>query len=294
MLDIVSQLGLGTAQFGSAYGIASDGKGVSDEAMMNMLTKAREAGVTTLDTAQAYGNAEERLGQHDLKGFDIVTKINIPTGTLSNFDSERLISESLSRLGVEQIDAVLVHNTESAPTDRLAEALGMMAVLIEKGLCRRIGVSMYNPGRLEIAAKAYPISIVQLPFNVFDQRLVQGNILEQCRQLGIEVHVRSIFLQALLVTEPANIPPYFQPWADNLRAYWDWTRRPKLVPYVQAALNFVSSHINSGIHRLIVGADSPRQLGEIIASASETNPLPAPELSCDDINLINPSLWPQP
>ncbi len=78
MEPLLSHFGLGTAQFGAIYGINNQGKIVSNMDLNRILCLARDLGIRTLDTAVAYGQAEERLGQHDVSSFDVVTKITAP------------------------------------------------------------------------------------------------------------------------------------------------------------------------------------------------------------------------
>lgn len=288
MQDTVPKLGLGTAQFGGDYGIASDGGEVSDDTIAEMLSMAREAGITTLDTAIAYKKVEERLGQHDLEGFNIVTKFSVPTDDWTRFRPERLLEQSLKSLSVDRVDAVLIHNAEALSTVTLSKALELMAPLLKHGRCRRIGVSLYDPGRLADIAKKFPIKIAQLPFNAFDQRLIKGDTLDMCLEYGIEIHARSLFLQGLLIMDEGRIPPYFQKWGGNLKAWRQWNRKQGFQS-LQGAISLASGH--RGIGRLIVGADNPEQLSAILETAADPKPISAPELSCDDLDLITPSLW---
>ena len=57
------QLALGTAQFGLRYGITNAGGKVAPSLACTLLKQANEAGVAFIDTAQAYGNAEQVLGE---------------------------------------------------------------------------------------------------------------------------------------------------------------------------------------------------------------------------------------
>ena len=89
--------------------------------MKRILCLARDLGIRTLDTAVAYGQAEERLGQHNVSSFDVVTKITAPKTYegAAQFNPENIVHASLDRLGIAQLDAVLVHNAEQIPLDVL-------------------------------------------------------------------------------------------------------------------------------------------------------------------------------
>ena len=139
MKPLLSHLGLGTAQFGAIYGINYQGKMVSDADLNRILCLARDLGIRTLDTAVAYGQAEERLGQHDVSSFDVVTKITAPETHegAAEFSPENIVHESLDRLGIAQLDAVLVHNAEQIPLDVLPMVMSKLDLLAEKGYAAR-------------------------------------------------------------------------------------------------------------------------------------------------------------
>ena len=64
--DLANKLCLGTAQFGSAYGISNETGVVSDGTIHAILDRCVESNITTLDTALAYGDSQRRLGLTNL------------------------------------------------------------------------------------------------------------------------------------------------------------------------------------------------------------------------------------
>ena len=69
------KLALGTAQFGSAYGIANQSGRVSREEVKEIITLARLNFIDTLDTAIAYGESEACLGEVGVDDFMVITKL---------------------------------------------------------------------------------------------------------------------------------------------------------------------------------------------------------------------------
>src|ERR1022692_2823175 len=110
MLD-ERRLALGTAQLGQHYGIANrSGPPAPDEAR-SILRCARAANIDTLDTAMMYGNSERILGSIGTGGLRIVTKLP-PLGLQQpNVTAwvRQCVSESLQRLGVDSLHALLLH-----------------------------------------------------------------------------------------------------------------------------------------------------------------------------------------
>jgi aryl-alcohol dehydrogenase-like predicted oxidoreductase len=115
----VSVLGVGTVKFGRNQKIKYPAFELpSDSAILQLLDDAQEHGINLLDTAPAYGNAEERLGA--LLGsrrdrFVIVTKTgeefaNAESAFDFSAEHTRLsVERSLKRLRTDRIDCVLVH-----------------------------------------------------------------------------------------------------------------------------------------------------------------------------------------
>ena len=68
---------LGTAQFGMDYGITNSEGKVKDKEISNILKLAESKGINYLDTAPAYGDAENIIGKHLLKykTFNIISKL---------------------------------------------------------------------------------------------------------------------------------------------------------------------------------------------------------------------------
>jgi len=292
MKPLLSHLGLGTAQFGAVYGINNKGRMVSDADMNRILCMARDKGIKTIDTAVAYGQAEQRLGQHDLSSFDVVTKIMAPETleAATQFNPENMINTSLDRLGLSQLDAVLVHNAEQIPLDILSRVISKLDLLVEKGLCRKTGVSLYDPAKLSALFPEYVPRLVQVPFNVFDQRLTDGNLQQLCQMKDVEIHVRSIFLQGLLLMEKKSVPDYFQPWAGQFAGWRDHLASHGLSS-VEGIMGFVNMHKDKTVSRFIIGAETPEQFEMMIAAAETPALAYSGYMRCDDLGLIDPTRW---
>lgn len=154
----VSVLGLGTVKFGRNQGVKYPGgdgfKLPSDQEISSLLDLCLENGITLLDTAPAYGIAEERLGAlmgSRRKGFFLVTK----TGEeFSDGKSEYIFSaehtrqsveRSLKRLKTNYLDCVLVHsNRDDVNVIGNTPVLEMLSRLKEQGKILSFGVSTYS------------------------------------------------------------------------------------------------------------------------------------------------------
>jgi len=287
-----ARLALGTVQFGLPYGISNTQGQTSYEQAEAMLVAARAAKIDTLDTAIAYGEAESVLGRIGVSGFRIISKVPAIQKSLKAVDDFVVaqVEASLKRLSVSCLGGLMLH----AP-DELLMPYGKQIVrglqrAKDKGLVERIGLSVYSPEQLAALIPLLPVEILQIPFNIFDRRFAESGLLQRVAKDGVEVHARSVFLQGLLLMPADHVPEKFSPFSTIFENWHAWLAEQKAgsTP-LQLCLAHVASY--SGISRIVVGADSPAQLQEIIAAAS-SKPCRAPSTLVSPVSpLINPSEW---
>lgn len=284
------KLALGTVQFGLNYGIANRQGQVTLNEASAILNHASVHGIDTLDTAIAYGDSEQRLGEIGVENWRAVSKLPAVPDDCRDMPQwvEDSVKESLQRLKVKSLYGLLLHRPLQLleqDGDRLYHALQQLK---HDGLVQKIGVSIYDPAELDALFKRYRLDIVQSPFSIFDRRLIDTGWLTRLAEQGAELHVRSVFLQGLLLTTPRERPKKFVRWA-SLWNQWDaWLKEVKLT-----ALQACTRHALSfpEISKVIVGVDSLNQLKEILQAAEGPMPEVPPELHCTDIELINPARW---
>ena len=283
-------MALGTAQFGYAYGIANQTGQVSRDNAAAILDHAWEAGVHMLDTAVAYGESEQRLGEIGIARWRVISKLPaIPDPCVDVAGSvQEWVMGSLERLRIPKLWGLLLHRPQQLLGSRGDALFQALLAVKDQGMVEKIGVSIYDPGELDALCSQYRLDVVQAPFNVLDRRLATSGWLHRLCQAGIEVHTRSTFLQGLLLMEASKRPTGFDRW-HSLWVEWDrWLESQALTP-LQACLGFVLSH--PAIDCVVVGVDSLRQLQEILCAA-DTKDVSVPlSLATDDLQLVNPSNW---
>jgi aryl-alcohol dehydrogenase-like predicted oxidoreductase len=288
-----ARLALGTVQFGLPYGVANTQGQVSYEQAEAMIGAMRRAGIDTIDTAIAYGEAETVLGRIGISGFRVVSKVPAlcePGRAVDDWVVAH-VEASLERLRVPRLDGLMLH----APDDLLGPHGAALARGLQRaqdaGLAERIGLSLYSPEQLATLVDRLPLEILQIPFNVFDRRFVETGWLDRLVAEDVEVHARSVFLQGLLLMSPDLIPSKFAPFRSFIDGWHAWLASDAAAG--KSALQICLSHVASyaGISRLVVGAESLAQLRDIIDAIS-TAPLRAPEsLASSAASLINPAQW---
>lgn len=277
-------------QFGLAYGIANQTGRVTQTEASAILDCALAAGLDTLDTASAYGESEWRLGEIGVGQWQVISKL--PAAIESAVDVRCWVRDSanltLERLRLPKLRGLLLHRSEQllGPRgDALHEAL---LELKSRHTVEKIGVSIYNPAELDALVPRFQLDLVQAPFSVLDRRLATSGWLARLHGAGIEVHIRSVFLQGLLLMDRLERPVAFDGWRPLWEAWHRWLNDSALTP-VQACLGFALSRPE--IARVIVGVDTVAHLREIL-NAAQTPSVPVPDaLITEDPYLLNPSNW---
>jgi aryl-alcohol dehydrogenase-like predicted oxidoreductase len=284
------KLSLGTAQFGSNYGVANHEGQISVREAKSILKIAQSAGIKTLDTAVSYGLAEEVLGEIGVNDFHCISKLPLLPKNVGDIKAwvNMQIIESINRLGLPYLYGMLLHH----PGDILGpggdEYLIALLDAKDHGYIKKIGFSIYSPEILAKVTRLFWPDIVQVPYNVFDQRINTSGWLDRLVDRGTKIHARSIFLQGLLLMQKDKRPTYFDKWNKDL-AKWDEMVISQNTNSMECALNYVIA--NNKIDKVIVGVDTGKQLSELISACKSELRSELSSLEIDDLNLIEPSRW---
>ena len=281
----MSELVLGTAQWGSAYGVTNTAGRITDQELAAIVTVARESGVVRLDTAAGYGDAQTRIRPW-AEMFQITTKVAgaEPAEIIPNLE------KCLAELGVGRVDSLLIHDWHQLDVDAYVTAASQLRIAREQGLVTRVGVSIYNESGITAAAAAFrsvdvPLALIQVPANALDRRLDESSIVRQLSNDGTCVQVRSALLQGLLAEQSET----------TLARHPDIARFHEFVSArgqspVEVALNHVRAL--SWAHEVVLGVTAANELTEVLqAWNASPGELVSAELQSSDINLIDPRRW---
>lgn len=286
------RLALGTVQFGLEYGVANQAGRVQLEDVVYILQEAAIRGIDTLDTAIAYGDSESVLGQVGMDRWKIVTKLPALPESCVNISRwiEVQIEGSLSRLGVSQLYGVLLHRPDQLLGKNGKPLFEALQRLKAQGITRKVGVSVYGPDELDRLMDEMQFDLVQAPLNILDRRLVESGWAKRLKEQGTEVHVRSAFLQGLLLMSTDQRPDKFVRWRTIWFEWMRWLSETGLTP-LQACLRYVLSV--EEVDKVVVGVNSVKQLQEILVASHSALPSLPNWLQPIDTDLINPSRWNQ-
>jgi spore coat polysaccharide biosynthesis protein SpsF len=211
-----AELVVGSVQLGLAYGAANRTGKPSHGAALRLVHRAAEAGVTKFDTARAYGDSEDRLGEALVQRSNVraLTKLS-PLNDLKQDASrediraavDASIFASLEALRRDRLDCLLLHRA-SHMTDFGGAVWNRLIELLEEGTILSLGVSVQSPKEALNALACCDVQHIQLPFNILDWRWCQAGVIDRIRERAhLTVHARSVFLQGLLASNDARVWP---------------------------------------------------------------------------------------
>jgi len=207
----LSQLMLGTVQFGLNYGIANKAGQPSYETARDIIASAYQGGMNCLDTAAAYYTSEEVIGKA-LRDLQLTHKMTVVTKVIhmaedysSVREVERIIEESLvrslKRLNLEILPIVLFH------AENNYRYIDSLLKYKDKGLVRHVGSSINTPEMAKKIVSSGLVEAVQIPTSILDHRYMRAGVFDEAKKRGIAVFVRSIYLQGLVLLPENEILP---------------------------------------------------------------------------------------
>jgi aryl-alcohol dehydrogenase-like predicted oxidoreductase len=284
----MNRIVLGGAQLGLPYGILNGGETLSREEVARILNTAVDHGIDSIDTAIAYGQSESIIGETSQNRFNIISKLPPLPVAVSNVSEwvHSQVQGSLSRLKCTSLDALLLHRPQDLTGAQGAELYAAIGSLMAEKMIHRFGVSIYSPDDLDGIIGTFDIHVVQAPLNVFDRRIL--GVTDQLSALNIEVHVRSVFLQGVLVASPKDRPQRFEPWSEHFALFDEWVRSSG-VSAMACCLGFALQQ--PGIAKLVIGTTSAESLDEIMNSIPNSVLEVPTHLQSSVVQLIDPRFW---
>lgn len=274
-----SKIVLGTVQFGCQYGINSIGKPSMDE-VSRILNRALEVGITKLDTSSAYGDAEVILGKCISANacFNIISKY--PKCEVSVRD---MCVKSMNNLRVDKLYGYLLHHFELFLNNN--SIWNDFRKLRRDGLVQKIGFSLYSESELDLLLENnIDFDIIQVPRNILDRKF--DPYLPILREKGVEVHVRSTFLQGLFFKNRECLPQKLQPIKDYLKLIDLYSIKYNM-SISELAMNYNLQ--NDAISGVLIGVDSVTQLNENLNISSNKNI--DIDIKVREKELLNPINW---
>lgn len=273
----ISPLTLGTAQLGTSYGIANKNGLPSEGDAQAIIECALSGGISSFDTARSYGCAESRLGKVlsllPSDDYCIVTKLapmtDLPeraSGAEIATAVEASVLASCDALQRDHLDVVMFHRSEDMFRADGA-ALDHLAKLGESGAVREIGVSVYSPEEAIKCVGDPRIAHIQIPFNLLDRRWTGTFARVVAQRSDLRIHVRSVFLQGLLVSDASVWPRWASSAGQIVERISELSARFKRLNPADLCIAYVRAF--PWVATLVLGVDTQAQLEELMGYARE-------------------------
>lgn len=225
----VSEIAFGGVEIGMPYGIGvdSDKDMISQTEATKLLHAALDNGINFYDTARLYGNSELIIGksfQGRRNNVILSTKCrhirnehgNIPDHATLKTIIETSLHESFEFLQTDYVDVFMLHYGDEEILDN-NDVAKIFTDLKTSGVIRATGVSVYTPAETAKAIKAGCWDVIQLPFNLMDQR--QSSLFSSAKEQGIGIVIRSVLLKGLLSDRGKNLHPALKDVEEHLSKY---------------------------------------------------------------------------
>ncbi len=300
---VISSIGLGTVEIGVAdYAVGQKGL-VSDAEAIRLLKEAVEMGVTYIDTAHAYGVAEERVGKSGVantEGVVVGTKCaqflekgEDPTGAELEKRIREEIETSLRNVKVDSLQLVQLHGGSKEQIER-GELIEVMQKIKDEGKVQHVGISTRGEEAPLAAIKSGFFETLQVAYSILDQRMAP-EVLSAAKEHNVGIINRSIYLKGVLTPAYTKLPDSLATLKQHAEEATKiagelGTNLPAL------AMRFVLS--NPAISVALIGTTQADRL-QTALNAAEAGPLPQEileklsRLAITDPKFIDPAQWPK-
>tara|TARA_B100000795_G_scaffold268192_1_gene254678 strand:- start:9208 stop:10077 length:870 start_codon:yes stop_codon:yes gene_type:complete len=284
----VEKISIGGAKFGYDYDILNNSKMLDKNTVCDILKASLSYGIHTLDTASGYGVSEQVIG--DCKHMNNFKKMKIVTKVGHELDKDFLIEDSLKKLKIKSVYAILFHNFKNFKKN--PSYYDKLIIKKKEKKIEKIGFSLYLPEELEYLLNLdIPLDLVQLPFSIFDQRF--ESYFSELKKRGVEIHTRSTFLHGLYFKKSHQLSTHFnkiKKQLDSLKELSD------LYNIDIAAICLKFSLQKKDIDKVIIGVDNLDILSKNIgfARSADMSIKISDELSrysIQDKNILLPYNW---
>jgi aryl-alcohol dehydrogenase-like predicted oxidoreductase len=287
-MNLLPRVLIGTASFGSRYGLANSE--VMDSAEVSRVIRTVEdCQLSGFDTAQDYTGSELML--REVKTGSIFTKI---TKDLIRASTEEVLSTartSLVNLNRDFVEGISFHSSEQLLANPMV-AVRAMNELRTHNFTRSWGVSVYDVEEMHRILDVCRPDFIQAPVSVADQSFLAPEVTERLQSMEVDLHARSIFLQGALLMKPYLLPKHLsvlRGTIDKIEA----SASELSLGIREFLIGFVGGQ--KIVSRIVVGVNSHNQLEEFLDSCLRLGEIEAEDLEFPDVKLApelrDPRLW---
>jgi aryl-alcohol dehydrogenase-like predicted oxidoreductase len=266
----VSEVAFGGVEIGMPYGIGVESAAdmPTEAEAIGLLHAALDAGINFFDTARQYGQSEAIMG----KAFAgkrnevvIATKckhlgVTLPADLQQVVENS--LAESLTALQTDYADLYMLHDSDPKVFQH-ADVINVFTELKRSGRIKAMGISTYTPEETRLAIESGHWDVIQVPFNLMDQR--QEALFTQAEQKGIGIVIRSVLLKGLLSDRGRGLHPALQKVEEHI-SHLNALAQQTALDLPTLATRFALSFKN--ISAILIGIDRKDYLNKSLAAAN--------------------------
>ena len=283
----------GTAQFSGKYGITNKTGILLKKEVIKILKYLKKKKIYHIDTSTDYKQADQKINSIKFRKWKIITKINpnivqkLKTHQEIQNKIENILDLHKKKLGVKKIHCLLLRNEKYLMKKNSKNLFLALKNLKKKNFFQKFGYSIYSFKNLKKLFNIFHPDVIQCPFNIFDRRLINTENYTFLKKNKVEIHVRSIFLQGLLLSDIKDLPKKFKNWNNHFKKWDQWAQNSGL-----SKLDICVNYPNSIplIKRIIFGVENFNQLKQILNVKKKKIICPK-YLETNNKKLIDPSRW---
>ncbi|WP_235941367.1 aldo/keto reductase [Cyclobacterium roseum] len=291
----VSEIAFGAVEIGMPYGLGVNSAKdmLNEREAIKLLNDALDRGINFFDTARMYGNSETLIGKAFVSKRDQVVLAskcrhlrdeqgNLPEPKQIKDKILASLEESLACLRTDYLDIYMLHQADIEILRH--EEIGQTFLELKaKGMVKAIGVSTYSVEETATAIDSGVWDLIQLPFNLMDQR--QADLFVQAKENGVGIIIRSVLLKGLLSDRGRDLPAPLAAVEAHIKKYGLLTNAgefdlPALA--IKFALSFPE------VSAVLVGIDKGAYLDHAVKAAN------GHYLNKDERQLARRLAYPQP
>ena len=274
---------IGSANFTQKYG--ADLTQINQNEIKKILNLAKKNGIFQIDTAESYLKNKDIFKKINKK-FEFSSKIIPDHKWISLEFCQKKLENHFKSLNTNKIKTLLFHDVNILLTKNGLKIFKNLEVLKKKKYFKKIGLSIYDTNCLNYIVSNYNFDVVQCPYNILDKRILTTGWFSKLKDQGIETHIRSIFLQGLLVNKRVYKMRYFKKWQKKISKWFIWLENNNISP-IDYCLNDLLYH---DFDKIIIGINNSDSLEEII-NFKIINKNKMINLEENDLKLIDPRNW---
>ncbi len=284
---------LGTVQFGIKYGINNIKGRPSKKSVFQILDRAYELGIRTLDTAEAYGDSHRIISEYHSSSnnrFEIITKYSSSSNEQNPILIKR-VDNLLNLFKIQRLYSYMFHSFEDFMVNynKFHEEIVQLKLDNKVG---KIGVSIYSNEQIEKILSLDCIDLIQLPFNLLDNHDQRYEILDKAKKKGMEIHTRSSFLQGLFFKDIKDLSGNLLELKDELEQIDTFCNSHEISKH-ELAINYPLS--KKYVDKVLIGVDSVDQLESNIRAVNTIIDSSVfsqiDRFKVKNKDLLNPSKW---